>query len=355
MTTSTFGPGDYGGYNDCAWAGSGAFWTNWNTSTFATGTLGRVTAIGVKWDGSNNAPCTTCTGRNDLWNTSNNLVLNTSTYGVVCTAVCNGGVGGETMHNVGTGDLWQSNASYYIGTWRPSNQCTSFVWANNTNGGYAGKSADDGTNGGGTANWGGTTNGGLPVYGTVTISNVYVKRAGVWTQVFVYVKRAGVWVGPVYVYVKRAGTWTIINELKELEIPSKGMPIRVDVGEGLEPGWIIEEGEKSWFGSFDPTTQSWDWRIPGHYAEEFKPWTGRYNSFDSDEVAEERLRAQYEYDKALRWENYETSKYWFPKYQPPGFPKDVPILLPNKPKSIAVPEIKEVEEPEPILVPCGCG
>jgi hypothetical protein len=262
------------------------------------------------------------------------------------------------MHNAITSDLWQSNASYYIGTWRPALQCTHLVWANGGGGGsYAGKSADDGTNGGGTANWGATINGGLPVYGTVVESNVYVRRAGVWTRTFVYVKRAGVWSGPVFVYVKRAGSWTLLNELREFEIPSKGLPIMVDIGEGLERGWITE-GERTWFGSVDPTTQSFDWRESGHFDWEDRPWTGRYNGSESDEIAEERLRAKYEYDEALRWEDYETAKDRFYKYQPSGFPKDIPIFLPNgkTSKSIAVPEItRSIDDPEPILVPCGCG
>lgn len=355
---STFGPGDATG-NDCAWSGANSFWTNWNTSTFSTGIVGRITALAMRWDGSNNAPCTTCTGRNDLWNTSNSLVLNTTTYSVVCTAICNGGIGQCTLHNVGTSDLWQSSASYYLGIWRPSNQCTSLVWVNNANGGYAGKSADDGTNSGGTANWGGTTNGGLLGYGTVTVSNIYVKRAGSWNRVLVFLKRSGAWnTTPSYVYVKRAGAWTLVNELKEYEIPKNGEEILVDIGEGPEKGWIVEEGEKSWFGSSDPTTQKFDWTKEGHYQwDQTIPWSGKYNSFEPEEVAYKRLEAQYNWDFALRWENYSRANELFPKFQPPIITPQVPII--EEERKVLVPASKVeksvFEDPEPIIVPCGCN
>lgn len=338
----TFGPGDYGGYNDWAFSGGNTFWTNWNTSTFGTGTVGRVTAIAARWDYYTGF-CGAASGHNDIWNTGTSLVASTGNF------AANGAGAGTTatMNNFGCSDVWQSNASYYIGFSRGQSQCSIFSWKDNSNGGYAGKSAGDGNNGSGTANWGGTTNGGLPVYGTVTPSNIYVKRAGAWSQVFVDTKRAGTWSGPVYVYVKRAGTWNIINRLKEIEIPHNGLPILVDIGEGIESGLLVEDGEKSWFGSIDPTTQSWDWTKEGQFKWESRPWTGRYNSFESNAIAEQRLEAMYEWDQALRWEDYQRAKLWWPKFQPSGLPE-------ISRKSTVVPEIPE-SDPEPILVGCNCG
>jgi hypothetical protein len=351
---STFGTGDFG-VNNCAWSGVNSFWTNWNSSTFATGTLGRITALAVRWDGSNNAPCLTCTGRNDLWDTGTNLVLNTGTYGVVCTAICNGGVGQGTMHNAGTGNLWQSNASYYIGFWRPASQCTHLGFANNANGGYAGKSADDGNNGGGTAAWGGLGNGGLPVYGTVTDTNIYVRRAGAWVKTFVYVRRAGVWSGPVFVYVRRAGAWTLLNHLgkQEFEIGPNGVEGIAEWADGnRERAWLVEEGQKSWFGSTDPELQDFDWREEGHFPWQDQGWTGKYSSHDDEELAYSRLAAQFNYYKALKDDNPGGAELWYKLFNDPSL-----LVIHKKQEyvSIGATEKPVFDDPEPILVPCGCS
>ena len=324
---TTFGPGDYGGYNDWAFSGSNSFWTNWNTSTFATGVLGRITAIAARWD-CYSGFCAATTGHNDVWDTSNNLAQSTGSFSTTCRAAGTT----ETMHNATCNDLWQNNASYYIGFSRTNTQCSIHAWKDNSNGGYAGKSANDGTNSGGTTNWGGSTNGGMPVFGTVTDTNVYVRRGGAWTKTFVYVRRSGAWTGPVYVYVRRSGAWTLLNELKEHEIPKNGEEALVDVGEGLERGWIVEEGEMSWFGSEDPTTQEWDWRIPGHYEWSRQPWTGRFNSHEPEEVAYKRLEDQ--------WKNLQG---------------EVPIIRKKKIfESADIPE-PVFDDPEPILLDCNCG
>lgn len=363
---TTFGPGD-ATPNDCAWSGANSFWTNWNTSTWATGVLGRITALAMRWDGSNNAPCLTCTGRNDLWNTSNNLVLNTGTYSVVCTAICNGGVGAGTLHSASTSDLWQNNASYYLGIWRPASQCTHLAWVNSAHGGYAGKSADDSTNTGGTANWGGTTNGGLLGYGTITDTNIYVRRAGAWTKTFVYVRRAGAWsTNPVFVYVRRSGSWTLLNQLgtKEFEIGPNGIEGMAEFADGTkERVLLVEEGQKSWFGSGDPTNQDFDWRQEGHFIwHDNRPWSGKYNSHESEEVAHERLNAAYEWDKALRLENYQEANKWWKKFQPPlpTITPQVPIIeKPEEERRILVPAHKVerpvFDDPEPVMLGCGCA
>lgn len=339
---STFGPGDYGGYNDRGFSGVNTFWTNWNTSTFATGILGRVTAIAARWD-YYTISCSSATGHNTIWDTSNNKVQGTGTFSVNGT----GDTFNDTMNNASCGDVWQNNASYYIGFSRDSSKCSHFSWKDNTNGGYAGKSAGDSTNSGGTANWVGTTNGGLPVYGTVTVTNIFVRRSGAWTRTFVYVRRSGAWTGPVFVYVRRSGAWTLLNELKEHEVPKNGEEALVDVGEGLERGWITEDGEKSWFGSEDPTTQDFDWSVPGQHEWEWKPWTGKYSSFDSEEIAWDRLGAQWKWDQALRQENYAEADKWFKKFQP-----NVPIIHKKEIfESVDVPK----SDPEPILLGCNCG
>lgn len=321
---TTFGPGDYGGYNDWAFSGTGGgtFPINWNTSTFATGVLGRITAIAARWDYYTGL-CASCNGQNAIWDTSNNLVR----LGTAFASSGSGAGTNQTMNNIGCGDVWQNNASYYIGFVRDGAQCSIHSWKDNAQGGYAGKSGSASTNTGGTVNWGGTTNGGLPVYGTVTDTNIYVRRSGAWSKTFVYVRRSGAWTGPVYVYVRRSGAWTLLNKLKEHEIPKKGEEALVDIGDGLERGLIVEEGETSWFGNVDPAVGR---------------WTGRYHSHEGEEVAEERLKSYFLWDQAMRWENYDEAKVLLRKHQPPGF--ELPIVAP-----------KTEEDLDPILVGCGCG
>lgn len=294
---STFGPGDYGGYNDWAFSGANTFWTNWNTSTFATGTIGRVNAIGVRWDGYSGF-CTGSSGHNDLWSTGNSLVVNTGNYGVSSV----GGGTSETMHNVSCADTWQNNASYYIGFWRVAAKCSIFAWKDGVNGDWAGKSADDGTNSGGS-HWA-SGDGGLPVFGTVAPGTVYVRRGAAWTPILAYVRRGSGWTN-VRVELRRSGSWNVIDWLQQgHSIPPEGMPVEVNLGEHWEPGWLVEEGNTSWFGNVDPDTSDFSWR-------------GKYNSFEPDEVAEQRLQAHYEWHQALRWERYEEAKKWYVKYQPP--------------------------------------
>lgn len=324
---STFGSGDYGGYNDWTFS-QGSFYTNWNTTQYNPGALGRVQALGARWDAYSGLAPGTCSARNVLWRASTNL--NATQTGVLSGTPRSAGTT-ATMHSADCTDLWVTGlVNYYLGFSAGSGDSHIFSWKDGSNGGYSGKSASSANNTGGTANWGGTTNGGLPVFGTLTISKVYVRRAGAWVRTFVYVRRSGVWTGPVVVKVRRSGVWTTINQVKEYEMPKNGEEILIDIGDGLERGWIIEEGEKSWFGSEDPTTQSWDWTKTGDYDWECKSWTGKYNSFESDELADYRLEARYKWDQALRWENYKESSIWYPKWQSDNISTDeVETLVPE--------------------------
>ena len=298
---ATFGTGDYGSYNDWAFA-SGTFYTNWNTSQFSPGILGRITALAARWDAYSGLAPGTASGSNVLWRATTNL--NVAQTGSI-TGTSRGAGTTETMHNATCSDLWVAGtANYFLGFSLTSGSSHIHAWADGAHGGYSGKSAGSANNTGGTANWGGTTNGGLPVFGTVTISNVFVRRGGAWVRVFVSTRRSSAWNSFEYVRVKRSGVWTIVNWMQEGErhVPPGGMPVEVNVDGYWEPGWMIEDGETSWFGSVDPTTPK---------------WSGRYHSLESDEIAEERLRAMYEWDKALREERYQEAKVWRVKFEPP--------------------------------------
>lgn len=342
MGTATYGPGDYGGYNDWAWSGANSFYTNWNTSLFSWGVNGTEIALAARYD-YDNTVCTSALAHNDSWGsggTRDTLTANFATNG-------SGHNASQTMNNLSTTTpvyCIGGTCAEYIGFNRDSSKCSIFSWKDNTGGGYAGKAGADDNNSGGTTNWGGTTNGGLPVYGTIQVLLIYVRRAGVWVNAFASVRRGGAWVTPTNVYVRRSGAWTIVMWLQEHGIPEKDLSVEVNLGKYWEPGYMIQ-GEKSWFGSVDPTTQSWDWTKEGQYEwDDSKPWTGKYNAAESEEIAEERLRAQYEWDKSLRLENYEAARQWNIKWQPPILTKELPILTKK-------PEL----EPEPILVGCNCG
>lgn len=346
MTDIPFGPGDYGGYNDWAKSGSGAFYTNWNSSTFGAGAgvLGRNINIAVRWDYASSI-CASALGHGDLWDGAGNLQSTTNNYsasgqadGFVETMHVSGAGASGTGGSPSTNYYWiNSGATYYIGFQRDSTKCSIFGWKDGTSGGYAGKAGSDSTNGGGTANWGGTVNGGLPVYATITVTQAYVRRSSAWTSVYERTRRTSAWTPQTLIGVRRSGSMTLVNWLRQTErhIPLKGLPVEVNVGEGWEPGWVTEEGEFGWFGSVDPTTQRFDWTKPGDYQWEDRPWTGRFNSHESEEVAQARMRARFEWDQAMRRENYPVARKWFPQFQP------------DRPKPIL--------EPEPILVPCGCG
>lgn len=329
---TTFGNGDYGGYNDWVFSGANSFFTSWDNGIYSTGVLGRITSIAARWDGNGSAP----TGHNGVYQSTSPFTRQALTNTFTATNRTAGTT--ATMHNVATtADLWQSNASYFIGFSRDSSLTSffSFKDGGGGSGGYAGKSATDGNINGGTNNWGGVANpGGLPVFGTVTDTNIYVRRSGAWTKTFVYVRRSGAWTGPVLVYVRRSGAWTLLNELKQHEIPKNGEGALVDIGKGLERGWIVEEGERSWFGNVDPTTQSWDWTQEGHYEWEWGKWTGRFNSHEPEEIAYARLEAVYNRDQAIKSGNFEEIKRW----------TNIPLV-----KKLPDPD------PEPILLDCNCG
>lgn len=328
MTDVTFGSGDYGSYNNWVKQGGAAFYTNWNSNTYgpATANAGRIINLAARWDYASSL-CAGTVGHGDMWDGAGNLVATTVNYAT--SGQADGFV--ETMHVSGAGSsatggspslfyYWVTvGPTYYIGFQRDSSKCHIFGFRTGGGGGYAGKTGTDSNNGGGTAAYGGAGNGGLPGYATTTINQVYVRRVGAWQQAFAYTSRSSVWnggSGPEFVNVRRSGAMTVVNWLQqEGGLPPHGAPIEVNVGEGWEPGWMVDEGEVGWFGSVDPTTQSFDWNKPGHYEWEDRPWTGRYSSDESNEIAERRLEAMYEWDKALKLENYQGAKLWYPKFQ----------------------------------------
>lgn len=352
MGQTTFGFGDTTGHNNFAFAGAGTASNNeWENQSWGTGQFGRIVALAARWSGYTSGvgigSCSNPSGVSNMWTGNNNGVLSSGSYGAG--TVSSGGAIAQ-LNNSGTADFWQNNNSYFLGF--RTGGCLYFHGTTNS-GNYSGNG--DGTGPGGGANcWGGTGCFGFGTFGTVQVTLVFVKRGGVWTQARVYVKRGGVW-GTAYVQVKRTGAFTgVLNmaewlQESERHIPEKGMPVEVNVGEGWEPGWIVETGEYAWFGSYDPTTLGVDWWKPGHYHAP-NVFTGRYNSAEPEEVVEARLQAYYEWDKALRWENYKEANFWYQRFQPGS----LPIL---EKKSTNVPEINKpvFDEPEPILVPCGCA
>lgn len=351
MGQTTFGFGDQTSEDNYAFSGSGQNRDyEWEWSSFATGQYGRIVALAARWSGYTSGVgigfCGSSNGESTLWTGNHAPDLSTGNYGSG-QVTAGGQVPG--LHNAGTSDYWQNNGTYWLGFHSPA--CLYFSGVTN-NGGYTGNGS--GGPGSGANNWGNTGRFGFGTYGTVQVTLVFVKRGGVWTQARVYVKRGGVW-GTAYVQVKRTGAFTgVLNmaewlQESERHIPEKGMPVEVNVGEGWEPGWIVETGEYAWFGSYDPTTLGVDWWKPGHYHAP-NVFTGRYNSAEPEEVVEARLQAYYEWDKALRWENYKEANFWHQRFQPGS----LPIL---EKKSTNVPEINKpvFDEPEPILVPCGCA
>lgn len=296
----TFGPGDYGGYNNWVFSGSNNKWTNWNNSQF-TGGPGRHTAQAARWDAYSGFSGG-CNGHNGLYQSASpyTKVNGTADYGV-------GAVGGgtsQTMHNVGVGALYFGSANFYMGFKRDQAASEIFAFQNGTYAGYAGKDADDSDINSGVSNWAGVGSpGGVPVYATYVFLSIYVRRAGAWNQVFPYVWR-GSWVNMV-VWVYR-GSWQYLNALPWTvwmtkggrHVPARGMPVLVDVGDGLERGWVQEDGPE-WFGSVDPSqyAEYFDWRKPGHYAMPLKEPNFRYNSREPQQWVEAR---QYAADQVRR-------------------------------------------------------
>lgn len=348
---ATFGTGNTNDQNDFCGSGSNTFWTNWNTSQFSSGNHGRITTLGVRW-GVNTSFCSSTTGHNSLWFSGTSLATKTGDFGVSATQ------GAGSFYSAACTDLWQTSQNYYIGFSRASGGCESIIWKDGAHGNYAGKSAGDANNGSGSTNWCGFASpGGIQVQGTVNPTPTYVKRGGVYTQAFVYVQRGGVWSAtPSYVYKNISGTWTLLNffewiQKTERHIPEKGFKVWIDNGDGLEPGWILEEGDPGWFGnvSFEQS-KIWEKEGPTEKLSSL-PFDGRYNSWEPEEVVESRLRAHYEWDQALRWENYQAANEWYKLWQP----ESLELVRSSKLTTLPKIEAPVLDEPEPILIPCGCG
>lgn len=304
----SFGPGDISA-NDFAFD-QGGFYTDWSTTGFGSGSLNRVLDIAVRW-GSHSG---TTTGRNDIWD-GTNLVATTASNGVST-------AGTGTYNNYGAAaTYWLNNATYYGGAGFTSSSYFSLPWRDGSGGNYAGKTAGDGTMTGGTTNWAGVSNpGGLGWAATTQNTAIYVFRSGAWTQCFVYVMRSGTWT-ILNVYVQRSGAWTVLNWLRQgHDIPAKGMPVMIDVGEGLERGWITY-GEIGWFGQIDPTGQGIDLSKPGCYDIPYPAiFTGRYNNREPEEVADARLYAHDQWKRALASGNEASAAYWIKQFQPGKLP-----------------------------------
>ena len=317
----SFGPGDISA-NDWGWSGGNSFWTNWGTSLYSTGSLTRVTAIAVRWGCGDNTGHggTSATGHNDVWDSSNNLA---ATTGNITNTTQNTGA----FNNIAASqNYWLGNASFYGGFSRTSTQQSTTPFRDGSGGNYAGKSAGDATNSGGTTNWAGVGSpGGLGWSATSTNCQVYVRRGGVWTQCNVYVMRSGAWAITV-VNVWRSGAWTVANFLEdltrsEIHIPDRGLPVEVSVDGGpRERGYLVEEGV-GWFGSIDPAALGIDWHKTGSLAAPFPaPFTGRYNSREPQGVVEARLYAHDRWQRSLKAGDYAQAGYWKAMFQPELLP-----------------------------------
>lgn len=352
MGQAAFGFGDTTGHNNFAFAGANTGTNdNWENSSFATGQFGRIVALAARWSGYTSGvgvgSCGSPSGAGTIWTGNNGGVLSTGSYG---TSVISSGGAVAQLNNASTADFWQNNNSYYIGF--VTGTCLYYTGTTN-NGSYAACGAGCGP-GGGTVNWGGTGAFGFGTYGTVQVTLVYVRRGGAWTSARVFVRRSGAWVTG-YVYVRRSGAWTgPLNmaewlQKSEQHIPEKGLPVEVNVGDGWEPGWIVETDQYAWFGSLDPEGLGFDWTKPGGYETPLR-FTGRYSSAEPEEIVEDRLEAYYKWDRALRLENYREADKWHKLFQP-----GIPIIHKKEIyESVDVPK-PVFDEPEPILVGCGCS
>jgi len=285
-----FGPNDISA-NDWAFSGGNTFWTNWSTTAFSSGGLGRLnSAIRCRW-GSNTGA--SITGHNNIWASGTSRAGTTGNFTVSTT-----GTGAYNSAGISPNPTWIASDSYEGGYWRTASQNSNTPFRDGSGGNYAGKSADDGTNGGGTANWAGVASpGGMGWSADFFSTLVYVRRSNAWVQCAVYVRRAGAWTRAT-VFVRRAGAWTTValhrylNETGE-HIPEKGMPVEVSYDGGdWEPGWIIEK-EQGWFG-------------PGDIVEEgFNP---RYSSEEPADLVEDRAILYYEWQKAVKEEHTEYAE-----------------------------------------------
>lgn len=284
-----FGPGDISA-NDWGFSGGNTFWTNWSTTTFSNGGLGRVNSVlRCRW-GTNSS---STTGHNNIWGSGNARAATTGNF-----SVTTGSTGAYNVATVSPNPTWLSSDSFYGGMWRTASQTSTTPFRDGSGGNYAGKSADDGTNSGGTTNWAGVGNpGGMGWSVDYTVSAVFVRRGGAWVRCAVYVRRSGAWT-QCPVFVRRGGAWTTValhrylNETGE-HIPEKGMPVEVSYDGGdWESGWIVE-ADTGWFG-------------PGDLLEEgFNP---RYNTEEPADLVEDRAILYYEWQKAVKEEHVEYAE-----------------------------------------------
>jgi hypothetical protein len=236
--------------------------------------------------------------------------------------------GTGSYNNASTSNYWLGNASYQGGNWRTASQTSTTPFRDGSGGNYAGKSADDGDNSGGTTNWGGVGNpGGMGWSATSTNCSIYVFKSGVWTQCNVYVMKSGTWTITT-VNIMKSSVWTPLNQatIPWLQrdyregLPSTGVPVMVSVdGGALERGYLVEEGV-GWFGTIDPTAIG----NPGLgcHPDVFypAPFTGRYNSREPEEVADARLFAYDQWQRALAADDMRAAAYWRAMFQPELLP-----------------------------------
>lgn len=283
-----FGPGDISA-NDWAFSNANTFWTNWSTTTFSNGGLGRVNStMRCRW-GTNSS---STSGHNDIWGSGTALAASTGNFSVTTS-----GTGSYNAATVSPNPTWLASDSFYGGNWRTASQTSTTPFRDGSGGNYAGKSADDGNNSGGTTNWAGVASpGGMGWSVDYTVSAVFVRRGGVWVRCAVYVRRAGAWTRTT-IFVRRGGAWTTValhrylNETQK-HIPERGMFVEVAYDGGdWEPGWIVE-AETGYFGPGDTVENG------------FNP---RYNSWEPVDLVEDRAITYYEWQKAIKEDNQERA------------------------------------------------
>lgn len=310
----SFGPSDISA-NDWGFSGANSFWTNWSTSSVNSGSLNRATAIACRWgayDSVNQAPRTT-TGRNNIWIPGSSRVATTNANSTATSDT------GAFLNTAVDQTYWLGHTSYQGGMWRTAAQTSTTPFRDGSGGNYAGKSADDANNGGGTTNWAGVGSpGGLGWVCSSVNNKIFVMKSGVWTECQVFVYKSGSWtVCPVL--IRKSNAWTVLNYLRGgYHVPERGLPIEVFQHGEWVPGIMVEAGPM-WFGTIDPTTLGLDdWTKPGEYvnARYPAPFTGRYNSIEPQEIADARLYAYDRWERALARGDHAAAVRWKAAFQP---------------------------------------
>lgn len=312
----SFGPSDISA-NDWAFSNANTFWTNWSTTSVNSGALNRPTAIACRW-GSNTGATTS--GHNNIWTPGSSRVAFSNGTSTAATGI------GAYLNDGLSSTFWLGHTTYQGGMWRTASQNSTTPFRDGSGGNYAGKSADDANNGGGTTNWGGVGSpGGMGWSCTAVNTAVFVRKSGVWTECNVFKRKAGAWV-QIVVNIRRSGGWAVVNWLRETgaHIPERGLPVEVSLDNGWtwEPGVLVEK-EIGWFGTIDPTALGLDdWTAPGEYLNVPypAPFTGRYNSVEPQEIAETRLFAHDQWKRALARGDFLDAGFWLMAFQPEVLP-----------------------------------